>query len=217
MDVPELTDELVQAIADQSDAQSGHHSIRELERIRDDNLVGILRSLKGRDWAAGALLNKQDQALGDMADVDPSKPLRTVDRVIPIDWTDYNGHMNESRYGQVFSDAADRVMEMIGADADYIAAGNSYFTAETKIRYLDETHAGDGIYVTSQILIGEGKKLKIYHQMFHDDDRLLATAEQFLLHVNLTTRSSCPPVDIVAEKLPIFAKAQALLPNPLES
>ncbi len=39
MDVPELTDELVDLIADQSDAQSGMHSIRELERIRDNNLV----------------------------------------------------------------------------------------------------------------------------------------------------------------------------------
>jgi carnitine 3-dehydrogenase len=32
MDVPEFTDELVELIAGQSDAQSGHRSIRELER-----------------------------------------------------------------------------------------------------------------------------------------------------------------------------------------
>ncbi|MGI9395710.1 MAG: 3-hydroxyacyl-CoA dehydrogenase NAD-binding domain-containing protein, partial [Boseongicola sp.] len=32
MDVPELTDDLVRQIGDQSDAQSGNHSIRELER-----------------------------------------------------------------------------------------------------------------------------------------------------------------------------------------
>ncbi len=217
MDVPELTDELIQNIADQSDVQSGHHSIRELERIRDDNLVGILRSLKVRNWAAGALLNNQDNIISGSSDIDPAKPLQTVNRVIPIDWTDYNGHMNESRYGQIFSDAADKVMEMIGADAVYIAGGNSYFTAETKIRYLDETHAGDGVFVTSQIIIGEGKKLKLYHQMFHDDARLLATAEQFLLHVNLETRASCPPIGRVAEKLFIFAAAQSKLTNPLES
>lgn len=217
MDVPELTDELVKSIANQSDAQSGHHSIRDLERIRDDNLVSILRSLKGRNWAAGMMLNKHDAEISSDADIDPNLPLKTINRVIPIDWTDYNGHMNESRYGQVFSDAADRVMEMIGADAAYIANGNSYFTAETKINYLDETHAGDGVYVTSQILLGEGKKLKLFHQLFHDDNRLLATAEQFLLHVNLDSRASCPPIGVVAEKLPVFAAAQAKLPNPLES
>ena len=57
MDVPELTDDLIDKIASQSDAQSGQYSIRELERIRDDNLVSILRSLKGRNWGAGKLLN----------------------------------------------------------------------------------------------------------------------------------------------------------------
>ena len=45
MDVPEFNDELVDLIAGQSDAQSGHHSIRELERIRDSNLIGFLRAL----------------------------------------------------------------------------------------------------------------------------------------------------------------------------
>ncbi len=216
MDVPDLTDDLVQKIATQSDKQSGHHSIRELERIRDDNLVGILRSLKGRDWAAGALLNQQDKLLT-TDDIDTNKLLPTINRVIPIDWTDYNGHMNEARYAQVFSDAVDKVMQLVGCDADYIAAGHSYFTAELKINYLNECHAGDGVNVISQILLGEGKKLRVYHQMHHDDGRLLATGDHFLLHVSLTTRASCPPVGTVAQKLPIFAAAQAKLPNPLES
>src|SRR5690606_17099010 len=50
MDVPDLDDALIDRIAGQSDAQSGHHSIRELERIRDDNLVGIFHALKANDW-----------------------------------------------------------------------------------------------------------------------------------------------------------------------
>ena len=62
-DVPELTDELVRTIADQSDAQSGKYTIRELERIRDDNLVGMMRALKERNWGAGALLNEHDARL----------------------------------------------------------------------------------------------------------------------------------------------------------
>ncbi|MGA0194996.1 MAG: hypothetical protein ACO3LJ_06280 [Ilumatobacteraceae bacterium] len=33
--------------------QSGHHSIRELERIRDRNLVGFLKVLEEHDWGAG--------------------------------------------------------------------------------------------------------------------------------------------------------------------
>ena len=52
MDVPEFTDDLVDMISDQSDAQSGMHSIRELERIRDNNLVGMMRALKAQGWGA---------------------------------------------------------------------------------------------------------------------------------------------------------------------
>ena len=67
MDVPEFTDDLVDMISDQSDAQSGMHSIRELERIRDNNLVGMMRALKAQDWGAGALLKGQDQQLSAQA------------------------------------------------------------------------------------------------------------------------------------------------------
>lgn len=61
MDVPELTDELVNKIADQSDAQSGKHSIRELERIRDENVVGILKVLKQNEWGAGNALAAHEE------------------------------------------------------------------------------------------------------------------------------------------------------------
>ena len=63
MDVPELSAELIDRIAAQSDAQSGHYSIRELERIRDDNLVGMMRALKKNDWGAGAIVNAHEQRI----------------------------------------------------------------------------------------------------------------------------------------------------------
>ena len=58
MDVPELTDELIDTIAEQSDAQSGQYDVRELERIRDRNLVGILLALEDNDWGAGQTLRR---------------------------------------------------------------------------------------------------------------------------------------------------------------
>jgi carnitine 3-dehydrogenase len=199
MDVPELTDELVQQIADQSDAQSGNLSIRALERKRDNNLVAILRSLKQQGNAAGALIGEHDRNL--QPKFKPATKLRSVSRVIPVDWTDYNGHMNEGRYGQVFSDAADSFMISIGADAAYIAAGHSYFTAETTVKYLQEAHAGQHIYVESEVLLAEGKKLKLRHFMRADDGTTLASCEQFMLHVSLSTRKSCAPLPEVADRL----------------
>ena len=216
MDVPELTDELVDAIADQSDAQSGMHSIRELERIRDNNLVAMMRALKGQDWGAGALLNEHDAAMraANSQEIDLSKPIRTMARAIPVDWVDYNGHMNEARYLQAFSEGTDRFMEIIGCDAAYIASGGSYFTVETHIRHLDEVHAGARVYVETQCILAEGKKMRLFNSLYHEDGRLLATGEHMLLHVSLATRRATPPSDEIAAVLNGIASLHSDLPSP---
>ncbi len=205
MDVPELTPELIDKIADQSDTQSGALTIRELERKRDDNLVAILRALKTRNTAAGALIKTHEARLWPERTTTPA-PLITVRRVVPIDWTDYNGHMNESRYGQVFSDAADDVMARIGADADYIARGLSYFTVDIHIRFRAETHAGQAIQVETRVLDGAGKKLRLAHRMLAEDGTLLAEAEQLLIHVSLKTRRACEPPPEVAARAAALAR-----------
>ena len=67
MDVPEFNDALVDKIVAQSDAQAEGYSIRELESIRDDNLVAILQALRahdgGKGWGAGALLKEYEERL----------------------------------------------------------------------------------------------------------------------------------------------------------
>ncbi len=218
MDVPELTDELIDQIAEQSDAQSGQHSIRDLERIRDINLVSILRGLKAQNWGAGALLKAQDARIDtqvahvdDVADL--AQPIETVNRSVPLDWTDYNGHMNEARYLQAFGDATDKLMAMVGCDAAYIASGGSYFTAETHIRHIDEVHAGHSIRITTQVLTGQGKKLHLFHTMY-EGDRLLATGEHMLIHVGLETRRASEPGPKVAASVAKVAAAHAELPRP---
>jgi carnitine 3-dehydrogenase len=203
-------------IADQSDAQSGALSIRELERLRDDNLVAMMRALKGQDSAAGALINAHEAQISPDISPDFSKLFQSVDRIVPIDWVDYNGHMNESRYGQVFSDAADYVMIAVGADAAYIAGGLSYFTVDIEIKFLMETHAEQKITVLSQILQGEGKKLRLHHKMLAEDGTLLATGEQFLLHVSLKTRRTCEPAPNVLKNVKAAALAHSRLPDPRE-
>ena len=215
MDVPELTDDLIDTIAGQSDAQSGHMTIRELERARDNNLVSILRGLKAQDFGAGALLNAQDLRIATPATMptDLTQPLETVRRAIPLDWTDYNGHMNEARYLQAFGDATDRMMAIVGCDADYIANGGSYFTAETHIRHLDEVHAGTLVHIDTQVLLGAGKKMHLFHRMY-DGDRLLATGEHMLIHVSLETRRASDPAERIADNLSLIADAHANLPMP---
>ena len=207
MDVPDLTDELTQMIADQSDAQSGHKTIRELERLRDNNLIAIMRALKQQGSAVGLIINEHEKSL--RKSLGDNVPMRTVSRSIPVDWTDYNGHMNEGRYGQIFSDAADAFMHEIGADEDYISAGHSFFTAETKVKYLEETLSGQYVTVDSRVLLSDGKKVKLFHEMRNDNKTLLATSEQFMLHVNLTTRKSCAPLPELQKRMDAIAQAHA--------
>lgn len=216
MDVPELTDDLVKKIASQSDAQSGMHTIRELERIRDNNLVAMMRALKAQNWGAGEVLNKYDAARKAVAPaaLDFSKPLTTVARAIPVVWVDYNGHMNESRYLQNFCDATDRFMEIVGCDAAYIASGGSYFTAETHIRHLNEVHSGQRTYTTTQCLQGEGKKMHLFHRLFLEDGTLAATGEHMLIHVGLESRQSSLPSAAILAKLGEIAGLHAALEMP---
>ena len=196
MDVPELTDELVQMIADQSDAQSGHLTIRELERKRDGNLIAMMRALKQQGNASGRLINTHQKTMRPR--MEDAVPLISQRRMIPIDWTDVNGHMNEGRYGQLFSDAAEEIMAHIGADDDYIAGGLSYFTVESTVKYLAETHAGERVKVHTTITEGQGKKLRCFHEMIREaDGELLATCDQFMLHVSLETRRTCDPAPTV--------------------
>ncbi|MEM1236626.1 MAG: carnitine 3-dehydrogenase [Pseudomonadota bacterium] len=211
MDVPELTDELIEEIAGQSDAQSGAYSIRELERVRDTNLVAMMRALKAQDWGAGRLIAEHEA--GFEARSEAGGLVETVRRAVPLDWVDYNGHMNEARYLQAFGDATDRFMEIIGCDADYIASGRSYFTAETHIRHIDEVHAGTLITVETQVLLGEGKKMHLWHEM-RAGERLLATGEHMLIHVSLETRKASVPSEAIAAKLEAYAAEHAALPRP---
>ncbi len=208
MDVPDLDDALVETIAAQSDAQSGHMPIAELARLRDDNLVALLRALKARGAAAGRVIGAHEARLRPAPRA--GTPMETQRRTVPVDWTDYNGHMNEGRYGQVFSDAAETVLAHVGAMEDYVARGLSYFTVEANIKYLAETLAGEEFFVETRVTQGEGKKLRLFHEMRRAaDGAALATCDQMLIHVSLETRRSCLPAPEVAEAVARLAAAHA--------
>ncbi len=220
MDVPELTDELIDKIATQSDAQSGRYGIRELERIRDQNLVGILRALKDRRWGAGDVLAQHDERVrlrtadDPVTEDDSSEPLHMLEFDVLPAWIDYNGHMTEFRYLQVFGDTSDRLLQMVGVNADYVAGGHSYYTVETHIQHRDEARLGQRLYSTTQVLHVDSKRLHVFHSIYRaDGDVLVANAEQMLLHVDSKAGSVCAAGDEVLDRLTaIHQQHQALEP-----
>jgi len=62
-DVPELTEELLDRIESQSDAQAAGADVRELERLRDDCLVAVVKGLQDVGYASGEVLRDYESVL----------------------------------------------------------------------------------------------------------------------------------------------------------
>lgn len=65
MDVPDLNEELIDRIVEQSDEQAAGRTVMQLENERDRNLVALLKALRSEDAAAGAFLNEVNRLNGD--------------------------------------------------------------------------------------------------------------------------------------------------------
>jgi carnitine 3-dehydrogenase len=218
MDVPEFNEELVDLVAGQSDEQSGMYSIRELESIRDQNLVGFLRTLKDRNWGAGKVLRDHDAARAAafhaQLDTGPkAAPLVLAHLQVLPAWIDYNGHMTESRYLFASSETVDNFLRLIGAGMDYVQGGHSYYTAETHIRHLGEAKLGDRLTGDVQVLSADEKRIRVFVRIMRGET-CVATIEQMLLHVDMKAGKTCPAhADVLARLTPI-TQAHAGLPQP---
>jgi len=220
VDVPEITDELIDTIVAQSDEQADGLSVRDLERRRDDNLVAILQALRSSDDAAGRLLREHEDRLLDAAtdalpEIDESEPLRLHEEPVRTDWVDYNGHMTESRYLDVLAYATDSFLRHIGLGPSYLGGGHSFYTAETHIRHLAEAHAGDTLGVETQVLGADEKRLHIFHMMRNAATGVaVATGEHMMLHVDTETGRVCPMKEPLAGRVHTLASRHAGLPVP---
>jgi carnitine 3-dehydrogenase len=222
-DVVNLDDALIDKIAAQSDAQAAGLSVRDLERIRDGNLVEIVKALKsgddGRGWGAGRLLADFDRRLEDRAareaPVAFHQPLRLVETTVPAAWIDYNGHMTEHRYLEVFGKTTDALLRLIGVDLDYVAGGNSYYTVETHLQHLGQARLGDRLACTCQIVAADEKRIHIFQRIVSGHSEApIATAEQMLLHVDNRAGRASPAPSVVLERLRPIVEAHEHLEHP---
>ncbi|UTW52058.1 thioesterase family protein [bacterium SCSIO 12827] len=142
-------------------------------------------------------------------------PILHRETVLP-DWIDYNGHMNLAYYVLVFDHATDALQDVVGLDAAYRAAtGGSVFVVEAHLTYDSEVKLGEEMRVRPRVLDVDGKRLHLFHEMFAgDDDRLAATNELMILHVDLNSRRAAPfPAPVLAH-LERLKAAHAALPQP---
>ena len=174
-------------------AQAAGRSIRDLERLRDDYLVAIQQVLREYDIGAGATLRALEERLyrdaaaaaGTYAARASTAELPRFEAVVRPEWVDYNHHMSDFRYGQVFGDAMDAIYRQVGVDEKYRRAGRMFYTVESHVKHLSEAKSGEPLYVATQVLGVDDVRLHVFHRLYRGrDDAIIATAEQMHLHVD---------------------------------
>jgi carnitine 3-dehydrogenase len=224
LEAPELTEQLIDRMVDGTSAQAAGRSIRELERLRDDYLVAIQQVLRQFDIGAGATLRALEARLYNDAKArhapaaeDPRQPLKLVATPVRPDWIDYNGHMTDYRYLQVVGDAVDALFRRVGIDERYRAQGRAPYTVETHVTYEAELRQADSLYVTTQVLAVDPKRLQLFHRLYRADGTLAATAEQMFVHVDAASGKASPMAPEALAKLEAIRAAHAGLPRPPEA
>ncbi|MHC4046096.1 3-hydroxyacyl-CoA dehydrogenase NAD-binding domain-containing protein [Bradyrhizobium sp. 23AC] len=216
-DVPELTNALFDKLAEQADARGEKLASLEFEQKRDDCYVAILQGLRTQGQGAGKTLALWEHGLRDHnVQIDSgSGPLRMPPVQMPSDWLDSNGHVNESRYLQLCSEATGILERYVGVDSEYRSKCGAFYTVETHLFHLGELRAGDCAQVLTQVLGAQDKRLHVFHVVIREhDDKPVAMAEQMLIHVDATSRRSAPVRAVVRERLLELAERHAKLPRP---
>ena len=232
LEAPELTGELVEAMAAGCEDQAAGRSIAELERQRDDCLLAVMRALRPSGIGAGRLIAEREArilAAGAAVAAEPwtpgaeiATPLELYSAVVEPDWVDYNGHMTEWAFLTAFGWASDALFRYVGIDEAYRASGHSYYTVETHLNYRREAALGEPLRVTTQVLGSDAKRLHIFHAMYSDEgenrgSELLCTTEQMLVHVDTRAGRGAPVLPGPAAAVAAVTAAHSNMPMPPEA
>jgi carnitine 3-dehydrogenase len=231
LEAPELTEELIDRMVEGTQAQANGRSIREIERLRDDYLVAIQQVLRQFNIGAGSTLRALEERLyeenaakaGKSAGPDPGagdagQPLRLIETQVRPEWVDYNGHMTDSRYLQVFGDATDALFRSVGVDDAYRKSGRALYTVESHVTHGAEAKVLEPLYVLTRLLAVDDKRVHLFHALHRRrDDVLVATAEQMYLHVDTNAGKAALMDFAVREKLVKIRAAQSRLAPPAQA
>jgi gamma-butyrobetaine hydroxylase len=144
-DVPDLTEELLDRLVAQSDEQAAGRSIRELEALRDDCLVAVMRGLREVGFGAGEVVADYERTLAERT------PVSAVasDRRVTITWED--GHRAEfphlwlrdncSCRECVHPQTGERVLDTFGIDPDIRPASVAKSSTSLSIDWVDGHHS----------------------------------------------------------------------------
>jgi carnitine 3-dehydrogenase len=187
--------------------------------------VAIQQVLRPFNIGAGATLRALEERLYEdraaALAAAPGAPQATVLQVtgnVRPEWVDYNGHMTDSRYQQVFGEGMDALYRRVGVDESYRAGGHMFYTVETHTTHQAEMKAGESYYLGTRVLSVDAKRLRVFHRMHRQRDGLLvATGEQLNMHVAVAAAKSAPMPQAIYRQLEALRAAHAAEPLPPEA
>lgn len=130
---------------------------------------------------------------------------------VPGEWLDYNGHMTEHRYLQVFGESSDALYVRLGIDFANAREG-AFYTLETHIRHIAECRRGARLWSYTEILGYDEKRLHLYHRIHTGGGTLLATGEHLSIHVQHS--KVVPAPSEIVERVEKLYRLRANLPTP---
>ena len=145
-----------------------------------------------------------------------SSLLTTWRAKVPHEWVDYNGHLRDAFYLQIFSLAVDAMMDSVGLDAAGRASiGHTFYTLEAHLNFLQEVKEGVEVEVHTQVLGMDSKRLHLYNTLHRcDNQALLAANEQMQANIDIASTRTIAFAPSVAAQLQVIARAHAALPKP---
>lgn len=142
-----------------------------------------------------------------------------IDRVVPPEFIDENGHMNIGRYLELGAVGLwERCKTDLGMPAGYVLdRGLSNFTAEHHLRYLAEILEGEQVTAHVRLVARSAKALHSVSLIVNQTQQQLACVmETTLVHIDMGTRRPVPFPDDVAPLIDAGLKSDDLeWPAPL--
>lgn len=146
---------------------------------------------------------------------EPAVPFSSYRTRVRREWLDYNGHMHDSSYGTVLSDANEELFEALGLSVDYRAtSGASMFTVECHIRYLAECLLDQVLLASTLVVAADSRMVRLYTELRHEDGRPAATADSLYLHVAVALGKTTPMPTDRHDRAQDMLSAHAGLPRP---
>jgi len=137
-----------------------------------------------------------------------------LEREVPPEWEDLNGHVNVRHYLDLYNEAGDGMLAQLGVDEAYFRTQRrGFFDLEHHAWYLAELHVGDRVTVHMRYISRSAKRFHGVVFVVNRTRRSVASVLEYVASgADLATRRSAPFPPEVSRRLDGIVAAHASLP-----